>query len=416
MASSIPSKLVEMARARRVIPFVGAGFSASLNVPDWDSLLAKLAEDIESAVPHSDVRHFCNNDPLQIAEYYLLISDGRVGPLRHAISTALQTTLNPLMSGMHVELVNLGAPQIYTTNFDDLIERTFRALGQPYEVISLPKHLATSSDAKPQVIKYHGDLRHEQTLVLTESSYYARLDLESPMDIKFRSDLLGRSVLFVGYSFRDINIRIIWFRLMRMMKDIRQEDRPTSFIVTFIRNPVLEKLSEAVGIETISLDPNTKSSPPSEEKTRLLNRFMFDLACASAPGGCILGRPNQPHFYSQTLTDEIEHLLAEDKAESADPLFGSNPRTKAELTLLFEKAGQRVIPPPHQAKAHSLLEVSSEDLSTNNGAVALALKYAQAFGPDTTVTQICSRALERLHPRNVLCKQAPPWKIIRAGK
>jgi len=89
MTTAIPSKLVEMARARRVIPFIGSGFSASLNLPDWESLLTKLAEDIDSPIPHTDVRALCNNDnPLQIAEYYLLISDGRVGPLRPCLGSS----------------------------------------------------------------------------------------------------------------------------------------------------------------------------------------------------------------------------------------------------------------------------------------------------------------------------------------
>ncbi len=181
--TEIPPKLLEMARARRVIPFIGAGFSTTLNLPDWDSLLSRLAEEIVSPISYEEVKAHCNADMLQIAEYYLLISDGRIGPMRHAISTALQITTNPLISGQHIELVNLGAAQIYTTNFDESIEKTFRALKQPVEVVSLPKHLALSSDAKTQVVKYHGDLRYDQTLVLTESSYYARLDLESPMDI-----------------------------------------------------------------------------------------------------------------------------------------------------------------------------------------------------------------------------------------
>ena len=253
----LPTELIEMVRTRRVIPFLGAGFSAPLNLPDWDTLLSKIASEIEDDLPYEEVKKFCNSDFLQIAEYYFIKSDRSIGPIRHVISRQLDPAADPLSSGAHIELVNLGAPQIYTTNYDDLIERTFRLLHQPVEVIALPKHVATALGAKTQVIKYHGDLRHEATLVLTESSYYARLDFESPMDLKFRSDLLGRSVLFVGYSFRDINIRVIWFKLMRMMKDIRTEDRPTSYIVRFSPNAVLEKLYDEVGIKSIILDPES---------------------------------------------------------------------------------------------------------------------------------------------------------------
>src|SRR5205085_5246238 len=139
------------------------------------------------------------------------------------------------------------------TNVDYLVETTFRELRLPYDTVALPKQVALARDQKTQIVKYHGDLRHEATLVLTESSYYSRLDFESPMDLKFRSDLLGRSVLFMGYSFSDINIRIIWFKLMEMMRDVPEADRPSSCIVRFERNPVLEELYQGVGIKTLCL-------------------------------------------------------------------------------------------------------------------------------------------------------------------
>lgn len=414
MRAPVPTKLVEMTKARRVIPFIGAGFSASLNLPDWDSLLLKLAKDIDSPIPHETVKELCNNDPLQIAEYYLLISDGRVGPLRHAISTALQTTLDPLTSGMHVELVNLGCPLIYTTNFDDLIEQTFRALKQPLEVISLPKHLATPSDAKPQVIKYHGDLRHEQTLVLTESSYYARLDLESPMDIKFRSDLLGRSVLFMGYSFRDINIRIIWFRLMRMMKDIRQEDRPTSFIVTFTPNAVLEKLYQAVGIETICLDPTAKSPTSQSERTRLMNDFLLTLASAAAPDAHIPGQPDQPLFYSEAITQSVADLVEQEEL-SFD--YGETQQASP-ISSLLAQAGKRTISPAHKEAVRSVLSLkrAAQAFPADSGTTLLAVNYARQFGQDPAVTQICVRALTRHSTRDILFQSKPNWKIIWGAK
>src|SRR4051812_31690129 len=105
----IPPKLVSMLKARRVIPFLGAGFSAGLGLPEWEELLAKVASEIGGDIPYHEVKSFCNDDYLQIAEYYFLMSDHRIGPLRHAISTAFsKNSVNLAMSPPHVELVNLG--------------------------------------------------------------------------------------------------------------------------------------------------------------------------------------------------------------------------------------------------------------------------------------------------------------------
>nr|WP_246328299.1 SIR2 family protein [Curtobacterium pusillum] len=218
-----------------------------------------------------------NSDYLQVAEYLYLKHDRQIGPIRQQIERSFSAEhRDPTQSAAHVELVNLGAKQIYTTNYDDLVESTYRLLGIDHTPVILPKDVALADSNTTQIVKYHGDLAHERTLVLTESSYFKRLDFESPMDLKFRSDLLGKSVLFMGYSFRDVNIRIIWFKLMDMMRDIPEADRRPSYIVRLASNPALEELYAAVGLKTIVLPKSTRESDRSKEDTPLA-RFLFDL-------------------------------------------------------------------------------------------------------------------------------------------
>lgn len=202
MAFTLPDDLMEQLKERRVIPFIGAGFSAALGLPDWSTLLREVSKELDLKKDFDEIERCCQGDYLQIAEYLFLKCDRSVGPIRHVMSRVLQATATKL-STAHIELVNLNAPQIYTTNYDEEIEKTFRRLLQPYASVALPKHIAGADRTKTQIVKYHGDLRFDATLVLTESSYYNRLEFESPLDLKFRSDLLGRSVLFIGYSFRE---------------------------------------------------------------------------------------------------------------------------------------------------------------------------------------------------------------------
>ena len=65
-------------------------------------------------------------------------------------------------------------------------------------------------DAGRQV---HGTCSDDASLVLTESSYFDRLEFESAIDIKLRADTLGKSLLFVGYNLGDINIRYLLHKL-----------------------------------------------------------------------------------------------------------------------------------------------------------------------------------------------------------
>lgn len=337
LATRVPPELVDMLRQRRVIPFLGAGFSASMGLPAWDTLLEQIASEVQGSVPYEKVKQCCQGDFLQIAEYYFLKSDKNIGPLRHHLSNLLKPSIEPVMSTAHVELINLNAQQIFTTNYDELIEKSFRQLGQPYSVVALPKDIAVADRLKAQIVKFHGDLRYDTTLVLTESSYYKRLDFESPMDLKFRSELLGRSVLFIGYSFRDVNIRIIWFKLMEMMKDVPQGDRPSSFVVRFEKNEVLEELYRAVGIETIYLDPDGTAKDQAQ-RAKLLGQFMLDLSLAVSDEAKMPGT-GQQMFLSAGLVQAIADLVAKRKTRT----FVSS-RLRDPVQTLISNAACRIVP------------------------------------------------------------------------
>ena len=304
----IPQDLVMLAAERRLIPFVGAGFSSALDLPNWESMLRELCEQIEDAMPFDELLEATGHDYLQVAEYLFLKCDRQIGPIRRQLEKSLGKHRSPLTSGPHVELLNLRAAQIYTTNYDDLIEAVYRELQRPISPVILPKDVALSDTKRTQIVKYHGDLVHERTLVLTESAYYKRLNFESPMDLKFRSDLLGKSVLFMGYSFRDINIRIIWFKLMEMMRDIPEADRRPSYIVRLEPNAALDELNAAVGLKTIVLSPDGPVES-AQEGVRLLGDFLYELSSlASEANG---GSGGAGDVVSQALLDRMGKLTSD---------------------------------------------------------------------------------------------------------
>lgn len=314
----IQEDLITLAAERRLIPFLGAGFSAALGLPSWEAMLRGVCDSTEGAVPFDDVMMATNGDLLQVAEYLYLRHDRQIGPIRHQIEKSFSAKhADSLMSGPHVELANLGASEIYTTNYDDIIEQTYKKLGLTVSSVILPKDVALAHQDRTQVVKYHGDLSHERTLVLTESAYYKRLDFESPMDLKFRSDLLGKSVLFMGYSFRDINIRIIWFKLMDMMRDIPEADRRPSYIVRFEPNAALEDLYAAVGLKTIVLNPN---GPIADEamRTKLLGEFLLSLSMGASRQAARIGNKAWPvkTFVSRALIDEATPKAERDEGFS----------------------------------------------------------------------------------------------------
>ncbi len=418
----IPADLVAAVAERRVIPFLGAGFSAAVGMPDWDQLLSRLAAETEGALPYDQLKAFTGGDNLQIAEYLYLKSDQRIGPLRHVLERGLPEGADPTLSPAHVELVNLGAPQIYTTNYDDLIETTHRSLGVPVNVVALGKDVAAAGQQMTQVVKYHGDLRHESTLVLTESSYYNRLDFESAMDVKFRADLLGRSVLYMGYSFRDINIRLIWFKLNKMMEDIPTADRRQSYIVRLEPNPVLEELYEAVGLKTLVLDPPGGSGTrrgigtPRGEITSL-GAFLSELAtrAAASEAGKIPGTDHSL-FASALAFERAERIAERHEKQAPDPTgirytYLPAPR---EVDVVFE----RVVPRSLESRA-AALAARALGLPTRLWRTAQrVIQAAEAGGPSAGLTTYVVRILVRIGPfppslrRRLVLSDSPKWEII----
>lgn len=420
----IPDDLVAMVAERRLIPFVGAGFSSVQGLPGWEALLSHVTAEVQATseaqdrLTYDEIRRACDGDHLRVAEYLHLISGGSIGPVRHAISNCLRSDVLPVDSTAHVELVNLDAAQVYTTNFDDLVESAYRFLGEDADVVALQRDVARSHAERTQVVKYHGDLRHDETLVVTESQYYTRLDLESPMDLKFRSDLLGRSVLFIGYSFSDINIRVIWFKLMRMMKDVPDADRLPSYIVRLRADPVTDRLYEAVGLRPIVLDPK-EVADDEPARAALLADFMLELAIrADDYRRAVIGVKTR-QYVSPGLVDALRASI--ESAEEAVPralrrrrVAYGNVRTADALKYLSQ-LGRRRIPHELVAAVKEVFQLSAGALLasvTNPDVFQLAKTIINDHGGSSGTTALVARALTRNEGRKVVLRSADDIKWV----
>src|SRR5690606_23066738 len=139
-----------------------------------------------------------------------------------------------------------------------LIERAFEYVGKDYNKIVAFDDFVRANPQKPSIIKFHGDFTsNDDSLIFTESSYFQRLDFESPLDIKLRADMLGNTLLFLVYSLSDVNLRFMWFKLQKLVSQQRSTKRRDHFayIVMAERNHVFEDICRhSRDIGTIFLD------------------------------------------------------------------------------------------------------------------------------------------------------------------
>lgn len=213
-------QLFQAYRSKRLILFVGAGISMRLGLPSWRQIVDHMAKDIGF---DPDIYRTFGND-LTLAEYYR-ITRGQIGPLRSWADREWHTTTMDISkSRIHELIATSDFDLIYTTNYDRWIERAFDYHNRPYTKIVNVNDIVTIDQSKTQIVKFHGDFDDDTSIVLDETSYFERLEFESPLDIKLRSDVLGRSVLFIGYSLSDINIRYLFFRLANLWKKSSKTD------------------------------------------------------------------------------------------------------------------------------------------------------------------------------------------------
>ncbi|MFO0950744.1 MAG: SIR2 family protein [Isosphaeraceae bacterium] len=238
--------LIEALRRRNVLLFVGAGVSMNLGIPSWAELSGLMAEELGR--DPADFRAM--GDDQTLAEFYAL-ERGSIGSLCRWMERAWHENAEAKVLGSEVHrlIVRLGFPVIYTTNFDRYLELAHEAHGVPYARVASLGDLAQAPPGVTQIVKLHGDLSDEASVVLTESSHFERLSLDGPLDVRLRSELLTRDALFIGYSLSDVSIRYLIYRLHRLWKGSPHEGvRPRAYVFLGRPNPVQARVLSNWGI------------------------------------------------------------------------------------------------------------------------------------------------------------------------
>lgn len=259
----------------RLILFAGAGVSAGLGLPTFPQLVAEMARQLDI-----DPTQFQSYGEFrQLAEYYKIkkgndaLMDWMAREWHHPAIDVSRSPIHRLIAGSRFA-------HIYTTNYDRWLEAAHDAYPTPYIKIASADDLARAEDGVRQIVKLHGDLDNGAPIVLDESSYFERLSFETPLDIKLRADVLGKSVLFIGYSISDINIRLLFYKLSKIWAHYADPSaRPPSYLFTHRANPVARDVLAQWGIRMLSVEDNHPDAGAA------LYHFMRELTCQDAAAG-----------------------------------------------------------------------------------------------------------------------------------
>lgn len=240
----------------RVVPFLGAGanlcgrppglsWQRGQYLPHGGELSAYLAHNF--GYPPDEVQ-----DLVRVSQYVTVMTGS--GPLYDELHRLFEgeyppTALHRFLAALPALLREKGYPPRYqlivTTNYDDLMERTFREAGEAFDLVTyvaegpdrgkfthwLPdgevylierpnEYRGLSLDQHPAILKIHGtvDRRSPErdSFVITEDhyiDYLTRTDISNLVPVMLAAKLKKSHFLFLGYSLRDWNLRVILHRI-----------------------------------------------------------------------------------------------------------------------------------------------------------------------------------------------------------
>lgn len=228
---------------KKLVVFAGAGVSIDAGVPSWNTLINEMKSDIN--IPSNE------QDYLRIAQMFF--NERQQKEYIDKIRTVLKHT-KVKHNAIHEEIFNLNPEHILTTNYDDLFEQVINSKSLPFSVISKDNHFPYALNTK-HLVKMHGDL--SDTEIVLKEDDYIDYSLKHPLIEGFiKSVFVSKIVLFIGYSFSDINLKMI----IQTVRNILGKDFQNAYLLNLDKNfhPTQREYLKNKGIRVINYyDANT---------------------------------------------------------------------------------------------------------------------------------------------------------------
>lgn len=223
----------------RLVLFVGAGVSKNSGVPMWGELIEKMKEELPNSVKGE-------KDDLKLAQLYK-DSRGEKEYLEMVMKTLCHNKVIP--NPIHKELLSLNPVHIITTNYDNLIEQEIRNEYKQFTVVRSDKDIPNMTYPNA-LIKMHGDYMFGN-IVLAENDYYNYPKTFALTRAFVQSLFASKLILFVGFSFADINLKMI----LNEVKSILEERMQPVYMLSLNKpDEVTKKYFESKGINIIYLE------------------------------------------------------------------------------------------------------------------------------------------------------------------
>ena len=187
------NQFTRQALDERISLFVGAGASVDIGYPSWHNLFKPLAKELGTTLDES-------TNYYRLAQYY----SNRFGQagLRKRINDIINK--NDFHSPLINELIDVGFTNIWTTNFDNVLELNYKNRNILINKVFKDADLSNVElNKRINIYKMNGDITNPDGIVATQKDYEEYSDSHRMMLMFFKRELISSTFLFIGYSFTD---------------------------------------------------------------------------------------------------------------------------------------------------------------------------------------------------------------------
>jgi SIR2-like protein len=225
---------------------VGAGFSKNANAdfPDWTELGDLFYEKIHRRKPSNNEARYLN--VLKLAD------EVRAAFGRPALDQLIRTNIpeNSSPSKLHIQALNLPWVDVFTTNYDTLLEKARDSVfSKRFDVVVNKEDLVYSR--RPRIVKLHGSFPSQRPFIITEEDYRQYPTHFAPFINTIQQTLLENALCLIGFSGDDPNF-LRWIGWIR--DNLGRDNSPKIFFVGIVElSEAKKKLLEQQNIVVVDL-------------------------------------------------------------------------------------------------------------------------------------------------------------------
>ncbi|MCP3967201.1 MAG: hypothetical protein GY718_12750 [Lentisphaerae bacterium] len=210
------SEMISRVEPKKTVLFFGAGSSIPSGAPSVTTIIHKISQlfNIESD-------NFTLSEIASIAE----VKKSR----KDLIQTLRDLFKLPSPTGSLLNLPLYDWKNIYTTNYDQLIEKVYLRKEKAISVYS--SNFDFNIQSVPETIKLyklHGTIEkdicdgHSSRIIISESDYDNTIDYRESLFDALKYDLAGSNLVIIGYSISDVHIKDIVNRAISINNSTQQ--------------------------------------------------------------------------------------------------------------------------------------------------------------------------------------------------